>query len=99
VRDIKDIGKLPRGKHFVGGSLCVFVHRNGSRYWRFKYHWGGKETQVGLGKWPEVSIEEARERHRMMRDLMRRGINPADYRRQVRAAKSNITWPRPARYV
>jgi len=53
------------------------VHPNGSRYWRHKYSFEGKEKRRSLGTFPEISLAEARETHRKDRELIRQGIDPA----------------------
>jgi hypothetical protein len=47
-----------------GNGLRLRVHPNGARYWLLRYQWGGKESTHGLGKYPEVSLEEARRKAR-----------------------------------
>ncbi len=42
----------------------------GGKLWRFKYRYQGKEQQLSLGSYPEVSLKEAHER----RDVARKGI-------------------------
>jgi len=36
-----------------GGGLYLLVNPNGSRYWRYKYRYGGKEKVLALGVYPE----------------------------------------------
>lgn len=50
------------GRHFDGGGLYLQAEANGSRYWRLKYRFGGKEKLLALGVYPEVSLKMARER-------------------------------------
>lgn len=42
--------------------MVLLVHPNGSKYWRLRYRFGGKEKMLALGKYPEVSLEDARSR-------------------------------------
>jgi integrase len=42
-------------------GLFLFVHPNGSKYWRLKYYFLGKEKLLALGVYPEVKLAEARE--------------------------------------
>jgi len=46
-----------------GGGLYLLVNPNGSRYWRYKYRYGGKEKVLALGVYPEVSLKKARQKH------------------------------------
>ena len=44
------------------GNMFLLVHPNGSRYWRLRYRFLGKEKTLALGVYPEVSLSEAREK-------------------------------------
>ena len=52
----------PKQKKITDGKgLYLLVHPNGSKYWRMKYQFSGKEKTLAFGVWPEVSLTEARE--------------------------------------
>ena len=91
----KTIQKLtPRKKQFKvsdGQSLFICVHPNGSKYWRYKYHWHGKEKCLAFGVYPEISLEEARELRQQARKLKREGTDPREYQRnkKIRAASNS----------
>ena len=40
----------------------MLVSPTGGKLWRFKYRWQGKERELSLGGYPNVSLKEARER-------------------------------------
>ena len=75
IRSLKPTEKPYR--HFDGKGLYLEVNPNGSRYWRHKYSFEGKEKRRSLGTFPDVSLAEAREVHRKDRELIRQGIDPA----------------------
>ena len=77
---------LPTGKHFDGGGLYLHVQPSGSRLWRLKYRYGGKEKLQAYGEFPEVSLAEARDRRRQDRELLRQGIDPSAARAQASEA-------------
>lgn len=64
-------------KLFDSGGLFILVHSNGSKYWRFKYRFEGKEKLLALGKYPKVKLKEAREAHSKARELLEEGIDPS----------------------
>lgn len=41
-------------------GLILTVHPNGSKYWILRVYVDGKERRRSLGKWPELSLKEAR---------------------------------------
>ncbi|HMT94789.1 integrase arm-type DNA-binding domain-containing protein [uncultured Thiothrix sp.] len=55
-------------KLFDSGGLSVLVHSNGSKYWRFKYRFEGKE---------KLLLKEAREAHSKARALLEEGLDPS----------------------
>lgn len=79
------------GKHFDGGGLYLDVRDNGSRYWRLKYRYGGREKLLALGVYPEVSLAEARRARDTARGLIREGKDPSAERMALRDAQKRNT--------
>jgi integrase len=65
-------------KLFDGRGLFLLVHPNGSKYWRFKYRYAGKEKLLSLGVYPDVTLANARERHQQARETVANGIDPGE---------------------
>jgi Arm DNA-binding domain len=61
VRAIKPVDK-PFKIHYRGG-LFLMVNPNGSKLWRWRYRFDGKEKLMALGEYPVVSLAAARERY------------------------------------
>ena len=78
-------GQKPR-KLFDSLGLFVIVNPNGSRWWRIKYRFGGKEKLLSLGVYPDVSLQEARRRRDEYRQLLANGVNPSNHRKDEHAA-------------
>ena len=78
--DIKTIkAAKPREKPYKltdGNSLVLVIHPNGSKYWRMRYRWQGKESMLGIGVYPEVSIREARLRRDKAKASIADGVHP-----------------------
>lgn len=66
-------------------GLYILVRPNGSRLWQMKYRFNGKEKTLSFGKYPEVSLAEARRLRDEARTEHRSGIDPSLTRRQKRA--------------
>ena len=49
-------------KVFDPHGLYLLVNPGGSRLWYLKYHINGKESRLGLGAYPDVSLAYARQR-------------------------------------
>lgn len=71
---------------FDGGGLHVLVNPDGSKYWRLKFLYGGKEKRLGLGVYPEVSLADARVKAAEARKLLSAGIDPSAQRKADKVA-------------
>lgn len=59
-----------------GEGLHLLVQPNGSKLWRLKYRFGGKEKLLSFGKYPEVSLAIAREKRREAKMVLAEGRDP-----------------------
>jgi hypothetical protein len=53
----------PREKSYKlsdGNGLALLVEANGSKLWRFRYRFGGKENMLTFGAFPEVTLAQGR---------------------------------------
>src|SRR5574337_1292877 len=50
------------GYHADGAGLHLCVKASGGKSWIFRYRFGGKEREMGLGPLHTVSLAEAREK-------------------------------------
>ncbi len=71
---------------FDGGRMYLQVQPNGSKWWRLKYRYGGKEKLVSLGVYPAVGIKRARQRRDDARKLLADGVDPSEQRKADKAA-------------
>jgi integrase len=71
-------------KLFDARGLHLLVATNGSKFWRYKYRYLGKEKTLSLGAYPEVSLKEARERHFAAHKLVSDGRDPSLEKQEVR---------------
>jgi integrase len=67
-------------------GLVLLVNPNGSRWWRLRFHFEGKEKMFSLGTYPEVPLKRAREKRDEARRLLADGINPSAKRSAEKAA-------------
>jgi Arm DNA-binding domain len=73
-----------------GGGLHLLVETNGSRLWRQAYRIGGKQKLLSLGKYPVVSLADARTGRDANKALLAKGVDPSAQRKldRVSAATS-----------
>ena len=71
--------KLADGDKLADGEgLYIEVMPSGSKYWRLKYRISGKEKRLAFGVYPEVRPQEARDKAKEARDLIRAGTDPGE---------------------
>ena len=73
----------PREKQYKlsdGNGLTLLVMPNGSKLWRFRYHFHNVEKMLSLGSYPEVSLVDAREKRDDARKSLRVGKDPSEAR-------------------
>lgn len=69
-------------------GLYLLVNPSSSRLWYLKYRINRKESRLGLGAYPDVSLADARQQRDGIRKLLAQNINPAQQRIAERAARS-----------
>ncbi|MGA7788924.1 MAG: integrase arm-type DNA-binding domain-containing protein, partial [Xanthobacteraceae bacterium] len=74
----------PRDKEYIltdGNGLHLLVMPHGSKLWRLRYRFGGKQNMLSLGAFPDVPLASARSKRDDARKLIAQGINPSDQKR------------------
>jgi hypothetical protein len=72
---VERLSKRP-GLHSDGGGLCLRVTSPTSASWVFRYMMDRKVHEMGLGKYPDVSLARAREKAGVARSLKADGHDP-----------------------
>lgn len=86
VRNAKPCGKPYKLTDSDG--LYLQVQPTGSKLWRLAYRFLGKQRTLAIGSYPEISLQEARERRIEARRLLAQGIDPSEHKQQqLKAAK------------
>lgn len=89
LTDLSIRGARPRDRDYKLGDqngLYLLVRRNGSRLWRLKYRFERREKLLALGKYPEISLKEARDLAIDHRRQVAKGVDPAAVRRAAKTA-------------
>lgn len=58
-------------------GLCLEITPNNSKLWRWRYRFNGKAQMMALGKWPTLSLANARAKLPPLKQLLDEGKNPA----------------------
>lgn len=76
----------PRARFADAGGLYLEVAGSGSKLWRWKYRFGGKEKRLALGAYPNVSLKQARAARDAARSQLDAGADPAQQRKDAKLA-------------
>jgi hypothetical protein len=75
---------------FDGGGLYLKVSPAGSKLWRLKYRFRGKEKRLALGIYPTVPLAQARDKRDQARKLLADSIDPGEYRKTTNAMRVGL---------
>ncbi len=65
-----------------GAGLHLLVEKSGSKLWRFRYRFAGRENMLTFGAYPTISLAEARAKREDARKQLAAGIDPSATRKQ-----------------
>ena len=71
----KTVASLKDGKHRDGQGL-QFEVKGGSRRWTFSYMFDGRQRELAIGKYPAMSLADARAKRAELREAKDRGLDP-----------------------
>jgi integrase len=75
-------------KLFDGGGLFLLVQPSGSKLWRLKYRFNGKEKLLSIGSYDKgVSLMKAREERDKARNQLVEGIDPSTAKKEEKHAE------------
>lgn len=87
LKEVSVRGAKPKEKPyklFDGGGLYLDVQPSGSKYWRMKYRFAGKEKRLALGVYPTVTLAEARCRRDEARKIVAAGADPGTVKKEAK---------------
>lgn len=90
LTDTKIRGIRPAEKKFKvhdRDGLYLLVMPSGTKTWRFRYRFGDARPEMSLGKYPAVSLKDAREKVFELRKMLENGIDPQQAHRRTRLAQ------------
>ena len=73
-----------------GRGLHLLVKPGGSKLWRLRYRFGGKQNMLALGAYPDVSIAAARAKRDEARALLASGIDPSRQKKLDKIAAASV---------
>jgi integrase len=74
-------------KLFDEKGLFLLITPNGSKYWRMKYRFDGKEKLLSFGTYPETSLKEARNKRDAARKQIQEGFDPSQEKKLAKLTR------------
>jgi integrase len=68
----------------VGSGLFLEITPTGSKRWRFRYYYLGKEQMISMGLFPDVGLHDAKEARDLARRMLAQGLNPSQKRAEAK---------------
>ena len=87
LSDAKVRNAKPRPRPYKiadGEGLFLLITPTGSKYWRLKYFFAGKEKMLALGVYPAVNLADARERRAQARKVLAAGRAPGEAKKDAK---------------
>jgi integrase len=78
----------PRERFADSGGLYLEVTSRGSKLWRWKYRYAGKEKRLAIGIYPEISLAQARRDRDAARIVLDGGVDPVQAKKDRELARS-----------
>jgi len=75
-------------KLFDGAGLYLEVTPKGSKLWRFKYRYLGKEKKLCIGEYPIITLAEARNHREDAKRLLVEGLDPSSVKQEKKIEKA-----------
>lgn len=85
------VKNLGAGKHFDGQGLMLVKSRKEAGKWMLRLTVAGKRRAMGLVRWPDVGLAEARERASDARRQLRDGTDPIEARQAAQKRQKRLT--------
>ena len=82
---------LSPGKYADGQGLWLIKRTKQAGRWMLRLSVDSRRREMGLGRWPDVSIAEARERAAEARRALRDGFDPIEERAKSRRRTNQLT--------
>ena len=77
-------------KMTAGQGMYLLVNPTGSKLWRLKYRFDGKEKTLSFGAYPDVTLAQARLKREQARQQIAEGIDPSELLKEQRDRKSVV---------
>jgi hypothetical protein len=72
-----------------GNGLYLFLQPSGGKLWRYDYRFEGKRKTLSIGKYPIVSLADARAKLEQAKKMIAEGIDPSLHKKRNKIQKES----------
>lgn len=72
-------------------GMFLLVQSNGKKYWRLKYRFAGKEKNLAIGVYPDVSLKQARLARDEAKKLLNDGLDPVQDKQEQKLKRLELS--------
>lgn len=90
LRELEAKNAKPRERAYKladGLGLFLLIQSNGSKLWRMKYRFAGREKLLSFGAYPALSLAAARDRRNVAKQILAQGKDPMVNKSELRHDK------------
>ncbi len=88
---VKEVDGVLKDNYILDGNgLYLIVTAKGGKLWRYHFSFQNKKYRLPLGKYPQLSLKEARELHKEAQTLKAKEINPVEARRAKKQQQKQV---------
>jgi integrase len=94
LTDIQIRNTKPQAKQYklsAGLGLYLIIAPNGGKWWRVRYRFGGKQKELSVGTYPDVSLKQAILKRDEIRTMVADDLDPAIERKVKKLHKHNFS--------
>jgi integrase len=77
-------------KLYDGNGLYLWVSPKGTKVWRYRYEFSGREKLISLGRFPDLGVRAARDERDRQRVKLIDGIDPSALRKLRRVLPASV---------
>lgn len=83
-------GKAKKVKLNDGEGLHLIINPQNVKYWVYEYTFNHKESSISIGRYPEITLAQAREIAHKYNALKANGNNPIDHKRNTKQIDKSL---------
>ncbi len=88
IKSIKPPIDKAKESYVDGDGLRLIVTNKGGKYWEFRYTYNNKPDSLNLGKYPHISLADAREKRNEFKKQLAHGVDIKANIRQEKQSKA-----------